>query len=82
MSQSNWNSALALAQQRWALYNDFDLDPETWFALFEDFGAPVVVESIRCMKNCNDSRPEKRFHFLANNCEKISKQNPRSNRIQ
>ena len=63
--------AMQLAQQRWAAFNSFDLDPETWQDLFSQFRAGVILEAVKQMKGRLDPRPEVRYAYFVEMCERL-----------
>jgi hypothetical protein len=59
IQQGTISQARALAEQRWAGQFSFDLAPETWDVLFEEFRPAEVITAIAKMKGTFDQRPER-----------------------
>lgn len=78
----DYSSARALAQQRWAQFNDFDLSDDSWDQLFTEFGCANVIEAVRCMKHARDRSPEGRYKFFLKNISNIAERFPKSSRVQ
>ena len=72
-------SAITLAQQRWAALNDFDLSIETWESLFSKYKPGDILEAVRTCKHTRDYRPEKRYQRFLQILEKFSSAQPQDN---
>jgi len=69
---SDYTDALALAKERWAETNAFDLEDCVWLGLFQRHGCPVVIESIRGQQFIRSDNPSTRYEFLLGAVERLS----------
>ena len=80
--QTNYESALALARERWAVHNAFDLEDQCWIGLFQEYGCPTVIEAIKGLRNFRDDRPSARFQTFQNAIARIASGSGPSSRVQ
>ena len=51
--------ALALAKARWAQLFAFDLDDQTWLALFQAHRPGEILQAVTLLRGTRDLRPER-----------------------
>jgi len=72
MASMRYAGVFALAKQRWAEVNSFDLEDDTWHLLFQQHRPCDILQAIRYMRNTKDPDPGRRYQRFVRLLENLT----------